>query len=643
MEPAKFDPTSHTLADDLKAELKKLVPEAFNEESVDFERLKTLLGEMTDQGQERYSFTWPGKTKAIRAAQTSSIGTLVPDKEASEDWDTTGNLYLEGDNLEILKLLQKSYTGKVKMIYIDPPYNTGKDFVYPDNYGEGLKTYLEYTGQVDGEGKKITTNTETDGRYHSKWLNMMYPRLMLARNLLKDDGVVFISIDDHEQANLKKICDEVFGADNLLGQMVWHARGRSKTPLSIDHEYILCYSRNKSNIVPVFDKAVLNGKKIANWYGETIERKYSNPDNDLRGVWRDAQHTVTAIKAHYTYSINKETGEVKNGEVINNSDWYGHPTWMYPPDTIRKLYIDNRLVFTKTGDGSQLTLKVKKFRTEEVPFTSLAGLIQRSEISSRNGTEELLGLFQGNVFEYPKPSELIKRMVAAATENDDIILDFFSGSASTAHAVMKLNAHDGGSRRFIVTQLQEPLDITKKEQKSAAEFLQSISKPTNVSELGKERIRRSGLKIKGDYADNLTSRDSSFDIGFRTYCLAASTFSTWDATSEDDLQAKLLNSTSLIKEGAKDEDVLAELILKSGYELTEVVQEVEVRGKMFYSVRDSELLVSLGNGLDESVIRGVADLAPKRFVARETGFSSDAVLTNTAQIMKDKSIDFRVL
>jgi adenine-specific DNA-methyltransferase len=233
MEPTKFDPTSHTETDDLKAKLKELVPTAFTEQTVDFDRLKTLLGEMLDTGQERYSFTWPGKAQAIRASQTPSIGTLVPDKEASEDWNTTKNLYLEGDNLEILKLLQKSYTGKVKMIYIDPPYNTGKDFVYPDNYGEGLKTYLEYTGQVDGEGKKITTNTETDGRYHSKWLNMMYPRLMLARNLLKDDGVIFISIDDHEQANLKKICDEVFGAENFVANFLWKRKKRYQMTLKM--------------------------------------------------------------------------------------------------------------------------------------------------------------------------------------------------------------------------------------------------------------------------------------------------------------------------------------------------------------------------------------------------------------------------
>lgn len=643
MEPTKFNPTSHTLTDDLKGHLKTLVPEAFTEDAIDFDRLKTLLGEMVDAGQERYSFTWPGKTQAIRAAQTPSIGTLVPDKDASVDWDTTQNLYLEGDNLEILKLLQKSYTGKVKMIYIDPPYNTGKDFVYPDNYGEGLKTYLEYTGQIDGEGKKITTNTETGGRYHSKWLNMMYPRLMLARNLLKDDGVIFISIDDHEQANLKKICDEIFGAENLLGQMVWHARGRSKTPLSVDHEYIVCYAKNKVEIVSVFDKAVLKGQKVATWYGEGINRKYSNPDNDVRGEWRDAQHTVTEIKAHYTYSINKNSGEILKGVVKNDSEWYGHKTWMYPPSTIIDLYRDNRLVFTGTDNKERLTLKVKKFKTEEVPLTSLAGLIQRSEISSRNGTEELLSLFSKNVFEYPKPSHLIKRLVSASTRQGDVILDFFSGSASTAHAVINQNLEDGHNRHFILTQLQEPLDLTKREQKIAAEFLTSIGKPLNVAELGKERIRRVGIEIKSERADALAKREVSLDTGFRTYRLTPSTFNTWDATSADDMQEKLLDATSLVKEDANVDDILPELILKSGFGLSEAVTTTKVEGVKVYSIASNELVIVLQGAVTEAAVRTIADMNPKRFIAREDTFPDDASLTNTAQIMKDKGIDFRVL
>ena len=602
MEPEKFNPVSHTLTDDLKSQLKMLVPEAFTEEEIDFDRLKTLLGEMVEVGQERYSFSWPGKTQAVRAAQTPSIGTLVPDKEASEDWDTTGNLYLEGDNLEILKLLQKSYTGKVKMIYIDPPYNTGKDFVYPDNYGEGLKTYLEYTGQVDGEGKKITTNTETDGRYHSKWLNMMYPRLMLARNLLKDDGVIFISIDDHEQANLKKICDEIFGADNFIGQIIVTRSegGGLAKQMIIGHDYLLVYSKNQEKFKPLRRPKDIRGKVV-----EKDGEKYWIEEDWLRkefGKYGTLEYEdIEEIKG---IEKKKEIDEgIKNGEYV----------------LIKK-------------QDKQIVGRYRKISEDGSKFYTLIKHL------SAQGIEDVSSLDMGQLFDFPKPVSLIKSLTLGAsffTKNDgDIVLDFFSGSATTAHAVMELNAEDGGNRKFVMSQLQEETPEVSEARKAGYQ---------NIAELGRERIKRAGAKIKEESAEKLAEREVPLDTGFRTYRLTSSTFNTWDANSEDDMQAKLLESKSLIKEESRDEDVLTELILKSGYGLSLPIETVEIGDITAHSVEGGELLIVLSGLVSQEAVRAIVDSDPKRFIARESAFSSDADLTNAAQIMKDKGVDFRVL
>jgi len=617
MEPAKFDPTSHTLTNDLKAQLKTLVPEAFTEEAIDFDRLKTLLGEMVDVGQERYSFTWPGKTQAIRAAQTPSIGTLVPDKEASEDWDTTGNLYLEGDNLEILKLLQKSYTGKVKMIYIDPPYNTGKDFVYPDNYGEGLKTYLEYTGQVDGEGKKITTNTETDGRYHSKWLNMMYPRLMLARNLLKEDGVIFISIDDHEQANLKKICDEVYGAENFIAQVIWeraYSPVNTKRYFSESHDYVLVYAKRLENI-----------QSLSLTRSEDANARYENPDNDKRGPWKSTDFSVGPRVEENCYEITTPSGRVVTPPTGRS--------WVVSQERYRELYADNRVWFG--ADGTSIPSK-KSFLNEVKDGITPMTLWKYSDVGhSQDATKRLKKLFDDkSYFDYPKSVPLIKRMIDLVVKDDDIVLDFFSGSATTAHAVMELNAEDGGDRKFILTQLQETLA------EGDVAFQDGYK---DIAELGRERIKRAGAKIKAEFAEKLEERETPLDTGFRTYRLSSSTFNTWDATSDDDMQAKLLKSSSLIKNGSREEDVLTELILKSGYGLSLPVEQREIGGIVAHSIADGELLMVLSGSISPEAARAIAESSPKRFIARESAFGSDADLTNTAQIMKDKGIDFRVL
>ncbi len=628
MEPTKFDPTSHTLTDDLKSQLKTLVPEAFTEEAIDFDRLKTLLGEMVEEGQERYSFTWPGKTQAIRAAQTPSIGTLVPDKEASEDWDTTGNLYLEGDNLEILKLLQKSYTCKVSAIFIDPPYNTGNDFVYPDNYGEGLKTYLEYTGQVDGEGKKITTNTETDGRYHSKWLNMMYPRLMLARNLLKDDGAIFISIDDHEQANLRKICDEIFGSNNFVGSIAWKkTSGDNKPSFAFTHDTILIFGKSSKEL----PRVPLSPEQL---------KQYSNPDGDGRGDWAESDYRSKWTKEErpslYYGITNPNTGEVVFPDTYSKSP----RVWACAEDTHKKNEQEGLLWWGV--DGKNTEPKKKRFLKGHKGVNTRSVWLDAGTNDGASSELQVLFPEAPGAFDNPKPTELIKRIINIY-QDDSLILDFFSGSGTTAHAVIKKNAEDGGQRKFILTQLQEPLNLEKKEQAIAAKFLESVGKSLNIAALGQERIKRAGAKIKAEFAEKLAERETPLDTGFRTYRLSSSTFNTWDATSDDDMQAKLLESTSLIKDDSRDEDVLTELILKSGYSLSLPVEQREIGGINAHSIADGELLIVLSGSISPEAARAIAESSPKRFIARENAFGSDADLTNTAQIMKDKGIDFRVL
>ena len=577
------------------------------------------------------------------------MGTLAPDKASSVDWDTTENLYLEGDNLEILKLLQKSYTGKVKMIYIDPPYNTGKDFVYPDKYGEGLKTYLEYTGQIDGEGKKLTTNTETDGRYHSKWLNMMYPRLMLARNLLKDDGVIFVSIDDHEVHNLRKIMDEVFSAENYLNDFCWvnNLKGRQISGFGAakTHEYILCYAKS-APASSLFEGNIAQLKSLmpSTYKGfdyevesdEGGEFVIKNELHNTNSAFNEETRPSLVFNIHYhpetrelriTDVDSKETfpGYIKIEPKKNNNGVHKYHAWRWSRGKVIKDQAG--LKFVAKDDGCRIYTKVRDHET-----TSIKDLL--TDISTTSGTKELLKLFDGKkLFDFPKPVDLLKVLVSQ-TRFDDVILDFFSGSDTTAHAVMAINAEDGENRRFILSQLQEPTPEDSEARKAGY---------TNIAEIGNERIRRAGTKIRTEYAEKIVKREAPLDTGFKTYRLTPSTFNVWDVKSEDDIQQKLVESTSLIKGGAKEEDVLTELILKSGYGLTEKVEQITMGGKKLFSVAGGQLIISLESGLTLDHVRQIAEKKPAQFVAREHGFASDDVLTNTAQIMKDKGIDFRVL
>jgi len=593
--------------------LKEIFPEVFCEGKVDFEKLHESLGEFTETSSERYNFTWHGKQNAKKIAQTPSTGTLRPSKEDSKNWDSTQNLYIEGDNLEVLKLLQKSYHKKVKMIYIDPPYNTGKDFVYKDNFKENIKNYLEQTGQVDSEGNRLSTNSETNGRYHSDWLNMMYPRLKLARNLLKDDGVIFISIDDNEVHNLRKICDEIFGEDIFVGEFIWKSRqnkdNRNITGASIDHEYILCFSK-------VSGKRVLKGseRKVA---------QYKNPDDDYRGPWVSGNMVGLLPEdqrpnCHYDL-INPDTG-------IN----YGKPKmgWRYDKNTMQRLINEDRILWPETADGRpRRKVFLSEVSDKNPGFPSFIG----EGVFTHHGTKEIEKLFGIRMFDFPKPSQLIKELLNQTTQATDLILDFFSGSATTAHAVMQLNAEDGGNRKYILVQLPEPTD-----EKSEA-FKDGYK---NIAEIGKERIRRAGEKIISD-----PSKDSSnLDIGFKVFKLDSSNIKEWDSDF-DNLEANLLDAVDNIKENRTSEDLLYEILLKYGLDLTLPIEEKLIEGKKVFVIGYGALIVCLDDGITTDVVEEIAKLKDEyqssimRVVFKDGSFKDAVVKTNALQILKQFGID----
>ena len=506
--------------------LKDLFPEAFTEGKVDFSVLKQLLGGELDEGEEKYGLNWYGKRRARQLALTPSTGTLRPYPEESVNWDTTQNLMIEGDNAEVLKLLQKSYAGKVKLIYIDPPYNTGKDFVYPDDYRDSIRNYLELTGQIDGENRKLSSNTEASGRFHTDWLNMMYPRLKLAKNLLRRDGLIFVSIDDGELPTLRLAMNEIFGEENFLANFIWKSRqnkdNRTITGASIDHEYIVCY-----------------GNKIRG--SARVRDQYSNPDGDLRGDWASANMVGIATvdrrpNLHYDL-INPETG-------IN----YGCPGmgWRYDRNTMARLISEHRILWPANSDGRP---RRKAFLSELASdFTGFSTMVGEG-IFTRGGTADIDNLFDTRVFSFPKPVRLIQDVIEQGMQEGDIILDFFAGSGTAGHATITQNSVDGGGRRYILVQIPEPLDPMNRDQKTAADFCDKLKKPRNIAELTKERLRRAANKIQDE------TPDVTGDLGFRVFKLDTSNIHAWEP-ERDDLEQMLLDSINHIKPDRSQDDIL---------------------------------------------------------------------------------------
>ena len=567
---------------------------------------------------ERYSLTWNGKARARQIAQEVSTGTLRPAKEESKNWDNTENIYIEGDNLEVLKLLQKSYHGKIKMIYIDPPYNTGKDFVYKDNFKDNIENYKEITGQINKEGIKLTTNTETNGRYHSDWLNMMYPRLKLARNLLTDDGVIFISIDDNEQANLKKICDEIFGEENFIADFIRKTKSTTndaKTGINYQHEFLICYSKN-------FQYVNLLG-------GEKNLENYLNPDSDPKGDWISDNPSVKSgnMENNYFPIKNPYTGKEDYPPVGNY--------WRFSKNTIQRYIDQGYIVFKKEHKANERGFIFKRYKNElktlKQTFDSL--FFVDNLFMNQKATKELIELKLAEYFLYPKGVEFLKKILLHSTEKEDIVLDFFSGSATTAHSVMQLNAEDGGNRKYIMVQLPELCDEDSEAYKAGYK---------NICEIGKERIRRAGEKIKLDESLPIENREK-LDVGFKVFKLDSSNIKEWDTDTEN-LQQSLLDSMENIKRDRNTLDVLYEILLKYGLDLNIPIEE----NKNFYSIGGGSLLVSLNKEINNEVINSICEEYKKlqeidkefktTVILRDNSFKDDEVKTNAIKKLEQVGI-----
>jgi adenine-specific DNA-methyltransferase len=573
--------------------------------AINFELLKQeLSNEIIEGSKERYQLTWPGKKEAIVTANTPINKTLRPVKEDSLNWETTENLYIEGDNLEVLKLLQESYLNKIKCIYIDPPYNTGKDFIYKDNFTQDKEEYLEESGQVDEYGNRLFQNTENNGRYHSDWLTMMYPRLKLARNLLAEDGVIFISIDDNEVHNLRKICDEIFGERNFISTFIWQ---RAFAPVnmnkfsSANHDHILCYAKNILSLI---------------WYGlprdDKSDIRYKNIDNDPRGPWTSGDFSVGPAVESKIYPIKTPSGRV----VYPPSG----RCWRVSKTKFEKLKKDNRVWFGKDGNGVP---RLKRFLSEVKKSITPLTIWTYSEVShSQDAKKELNKLFDGKaVLDYPKPVNLIKRILQLSTKNSDIILDFFSGSATTAHAVMQLNAEDKGNRKYIMVQLPEPTDEKSEAYKAGYK---------NIAEIGKERIRRAGKKIKEETGADI-------DYGFRVFKVDSSNMKDVYYLPDELDQNLIEQLESNIKDDRTGLDLLIQVMLEAGLELSLPIETKEINGKKVHFVAKDSLVACFDEDIDEELIKEIAKLKPLKVVFRDDSFKSCPDRINLEEIFKSIS------
>lgn len=640
--PEKIDLATTPLSEDKLAQLRQLFPEAFTEGKIGFDALKRSLGDAvdTEPANERFGLRWPGKSKLQQVINQPSVGTLVPQPEQSVDWDTTQNMIIEGDNLEVLKLLQKSYAGKVKMIYIDPPYNTGNDFVYPDNYKEGLQSYLEFTGQVDGNGRKLQSNTESTGRYHANWLNMMYPRLYLARNLLRGDGFIFISIDHNELHNLLLLCNEIYGSENFRNLVVVRrgtknvqAQFETISNLSNGHEYLLLYSAQADTPLPKLSHhtdGMQSGKWDTFWRGtDRATMRYELfGHTPVSGQWRWAEDRARQAAKNYAEFI------------------YVHET----DDDLDDYYLSHlqgtnrKLNFVRLNDEGVVQYHVPPRDYRLISDNWMDISIKGNEIG----------------FETEKHTHLLNRMVNWITDSGDLILDFFAGSGTTGHAVMQQNAEDGGNRRYIMVQLPEPLDEPK--------TLDDEATLHTIADICRERVRRAGRKIESEMRDKAapagessTSLGTTVDTGFRVYKLAPSNFRPWDGRAPggdsarqasympQTIQQQLDLAADHLRPDATDSALLAELLLKIGFELTTDVLVEEMAGKQVYNVENGTVLVCLDRHITLDEIEQMAARIPAEIICLDAGFPDDQTKVNAGQIIashardEETSIQFKVV
>jgi len=611
-QPERLDLRSHDIAAEKQQELLRLFPEIRTEGGkIDFDRLRRVLGETVDPGKERYVTNWSGKADCFKAIQRPSLGTLLPCRQESVHFDSTENLIVEGDNLEVLKLMQKAYLGKIKMICIDPPYNTGNDFIYPDDFADSIQNYLELTGQVDSSGRKLSTNTDTDGRFHSKWLNMMYPRLYLARNLLRDDGVIFIHIDDVELENLKKLCSEIFGEENFVELIIW--RKRSTPPndkiIGANHDYILIFAKN-------VDAVRLNLRARS----EERLQQYKNPDEHEKGPWVSGDLGANVKGGRYVESLNFPIRNPNTGE-----DHYppAGGNWRYNRERIGELLKNDEIYFGEDGKGRPKLKRFLKDVKEGITYPTIWDFVPLNNAGSQE-MAELLG--DANVFENPKPSGLVTELIKLGCDADGIILDFFAGSGTTAHATLKLNQEDNGRRRFILVQLPER---TEKE------------KYPTIAHLTRERVRRV-LESMSKQTQLKIPQAQAEDAGFRAFRLAESNFTVWNSNTsqtEDDVVRQLELHVSHILPERTSEDVLFEILFKSGFELSTKAETFALCGVTVYSIASGAMLICLEKDLKIELIRAIADRKPERVILLDEGFAAnDQLKTNAVQIMKSKGV-----
>ncbi len=630
-----------------REKLRGVFPDCFSDGKLDIDKLLSLCGEYIDNDFEKYRFEWPGKAECLKLAQKRSTGTLRPCPEESKDWDTTQNLYIEGDNLEVLKLLQTAYFRRVKMIYIDPPYNTGNDFVYADNFADPLARYKEVTLQT------TKSNPEKMGRFHTNWLNMMYPRLRLAANLLRDDGVCFISIDDNEVDNLKKLCNEVFGEENFVAQLIWERAFSPKNDakfISTSHDYVLMYAK------------VLNSFTIGKLERtEEVNSRYKNPDNDPRGPWSSGDLTAKTYSAAYDYGVMTPSGK----QVFPTSG----RSWNTSEENMQKLIAEHRIWFGENGDN---TPRFKRFLSEvSGGMVATSIMFYKDAGHSQEGRQELKKLFDNKgYFDGPKPVRFLYRLLKIGNVTDnDIVLDFFSGSATTAHAVMRLNAEDGGNRQFICVQLPELCDEKSEAYKAGFK---------NICEIGKERIRRAAanlneeLEVRNEQLKlDETTPNSNLDFGFKVFKLDSSNLKAWDSTPIPDdnlftLYERMNDMIQNVKSERSDMDMVYEIMLKMGIPLTYPVKPVRLseelrnessdekttpnsslqtpHSKTAYSVgEECLLLVCLAPQITPEDVEKMAELLPVKIVLSKNSFANDSTMSNAFYILRDRDISLKLV
>lgn len=639
-EPEKMALTSMDIAEEKREELKRCLgeafPEVFAEGAIDFEQLRRVLGDWVEPGKERFGLNWPGKAECMKIIQQPSVATLKPVREESVNFDETENLFIEGDNLEVLKLLQKAYFGKVKMIYIDPPYNTGNEFIYPDKYSETLETYLAYTGQVDEEGRKFSTNSELSGRFHSKWASMMYPRLYLARNLLREDGLIFVSIDDNEVDNLRKIMNEIFGEDRFLSKIVVQSnkRGQTYKEIAKTHEYIVVFSKDDDFIVHELEK---DGDALPFtdsrgaydlWELRNRNPKFGrhNRPNLYYPIYLSPNHTDESGYAR----VSLEKSSDYHTEVLPTNSEGADSCWRWGKAKVLSADLDTdcpSVVAKQRRDGDWNIYEKSRKST-----TKAKSLWTETEVISEQGTVELGELGLATAFDHPKPIGLVKKCLRIGAEEDDIILDFFAGSCTTAHAIMRLNKEDGGSRRYIMVQLPERFDDTMP---ASQEGFQ------NIAEIGRERIRRAAKKIAEDRNGKLDLEgNGKLDLGFKVYKLDRSNFKTWqgDADTFDESGKQLEMHVDHLSRESSAEDVLYELLLKAGFPLTTKIKIIEMAGKQVFSIEDGVLLICLEKEVTPELIDALADAEPLQVICLDAAFKgNDQLKANAVQTFKARA------